>query len=96
MASSGQPDRSIWLVPASQSYIRSELVSATATIGYILYSLHAAMTFHVFLLNIFFKLLFFFYFMYMNEYTIAIFRHTRRGLQISLQMVVNHHVVAGN
>jgi len=28
-------------------------------------------------------------------YTVAVFRHTRRGHQISLQMVVNHHVIAG-
>ena len=25
-------------------------------------------------------------------YTVAVFRHTRRGHQISLQMVVSHHV----
>ena len=30
------------------------------------------------------------------EYTVAVFRHTRRGLQIPLPMVVSHHVVAGN
>jgi hypothetical protein len=30
------------------------------------------------------------------EYTVAVFRHTRRGHQISLQMVVSHHVIAGN
>jgi hypothetical protein len=30
------------------------------------------------------------------EYTVAVFRHTRRGHQIPLQMVVSHHVVAGN
>jgi hypothetical protein len=29
------------------------------------------------------------------KYTVAVFRHTRRGRQISLQMVVSHHVVAG-
>jgi hypothetical protein len=29
-------------------------------------------------------------------YTVALFRHTRRGHQIPLQMVVSHHVVAGN
>jgi hypothetical protein len=29
------------------------------------------------------------------KYTVADFRHTRRGHQISLQMVVSHHVVAG-
>jgi hypothetical protein len=31
----------------------------------------------------------------MSKYTVAVFRHTRRGRQISLQMVVSHHVVAG-
>ena len=29
------------------------------------------------------------------KYSLAVFRHTRRGHQISLQMVVSHHVVAG-
>jgi hypothetical protein len=29
------------------------------------------------------------------KYTVAIFRHSRRGSQISLWMVVSHHVVAG-
>jgi len=29
------------------------------------------------------------------EYTVAISRHTRRGHQVSLQMVVSHRVVAG-
>jgi hypothetical protein len=32
---------------------------------------------------------------YMNKYVVAVFRHTRKGHQISLQMVVRHHVVAG-
>jgi hypothetical protein len=30
------------------------------------------------------------------EYTVAVFRHTRRGHGIPLKMVVSHHVVAGN
>jgi hypothetical protein len=42
-------------------------------------------------LSSFFKKDLFIYFMY----TIALFRHTRRGHQISLQIVVSHHVVAG-
>ena len=29
------------------------------------------------------------------KYTVAVFRHTRRGRQISLWVVVSHHVVAG-
>jgi len=29
-------------------------------------------------------------------YTVAVCRHTSRGHQILLQMVVSHHVVAGN
>jgi hypothetical protein len=39
---------------------------------------------------------FFFYLFNVYEYTVSIFMHTRRGRQISLQMVVSHHVVAGN
>jgi hypothetical protein len=29
------------------------------------------------------------------KYTVAVFRRTRRGRQISLRVVVNHHVVDG-
>jgi hypothetical protein len=29
------------------------------------------------------------------KYTVAVFRRSRRGRQLSLQMVVSHHVVAG-
>jgi hypothetical protein len=36
------------------------------------------------------------YLFYLCEYTVAVFRHSRRGHQISLQMVVSHHVVVGN
>jgi len=35
------------------------------------------------------------YLFIIQKYTVAVFRHTRRGHQISLQMVVSHHVVAG-
>jgi hypothetical protein len=41
---------------------------------------------------------FFFFKIYLfiiSKYTVAVFRHTRRGNQILLQMVVSHHVVAG-
>jgi hypothetical protein len=34
-------------------------------------------------------------FIIISKYTVAVFRCTRRGRQISLQMVVSHHVVAG-
>ena len=37
----------------------------------------------------------FVYLMY-DEYTVTVFRHSRRGHRIPLQMVVSHHVVAGN
>jgi hypothetical protein len=42
---------------------------------------------------------FFFFKIYLfnvYEYTVAVFRHTRKGHRIPLQMVVSHHVVAGN
>jgi hypothetical protein len=45
--------------------------------------------------NYFFKKRFYLFYMY-NEYSVAVFRHTRRGHQVPLQMVVSHHVVAGN
>jgi hypothetical protein len=34
-------------------------------------------------------------FIILCKYTVAVFRHTRRGSQILLRMVVSHHVVAG-
>jgi hypothetical protein len=37
-----------------------------------------------------------FYLFYVYEDTGAVFRHTRREHHILLQMVVSHHVVAGN
>jgi hypothetical protein len=33
---------------------------------------------------------------YVYEYTLAVFRHIRRARQITLYMIVSHHVVAGN
>jgi hypothetical protein len=36
------------------------------------------------------------YLFYVCEYNVAIFRHTRRGYLIPVQMAVSHHVVAGN
>jgi len=42
--------------------------------------------------NYFFK--FFLFILY--KYTVSVFSHTRRGNRIPLQMVVSHHVVAGN
>ena len=36
------------------------------------------------------------YLFHLYEYTVAVFRHTRKGHWIPLQMVVSHHVVAGN
>jgi hypothetical protein len=38
---------------------------------------------------------FFFFRFIICKYTVAVFRHSRRGRQIFLQMVVSHHVVAG-
>ena len=35
------------------------------------------------------------YLFYVYKYTIAVFRHTRRGYWVPLQMVVSHHVVVG-
>jgi hypothetical protein len=34
-------------------------------------------------------------FIIIYKYTVAVFRYTRRRCQISLRMVVSHHVVAG-
>jgi hypothetical protein len=34
-------------------------------------------------------------FIIIHKYTVVFFRHTRRGHQISLWVVVSHHVVAG-
>jgi hypothetical protein len=34
-------------------------------------------------------------YLFICKYTVAVFKHSRRRSQISLQMVVSHHVVAG-
>jgi hypothetical protein len=49
------------------------------------------------LLHLSLSLFFFFkiYLFIICKYTVAVFRCTRRGHQISLQVVVNHHAVAG-
>ena len=49
--------------------------------------LPTAMSLQSFLKNIYF---------YLYEYTVAIFRHTRRGHWIPLQMIVRYHVGAGD
>jgi hypothetical protein len=38
----------------------------------------------------------FIYLFYIYEYTVVVFRHIRRVHWIPLQMVVSHHVIAGN
>jgi hypothetical protein len=43
----------------------------------------------------FFKFFLKIYLFIICKYTVAVFRHSRRGSQILLQMVVSHHVVAG-
>jgi len=48
----------------------------------------------LFLFFLFLKKIYFIYYIY--KYTVAVFRYTGRGHRISLQTVVNHHVVAGN
>jgi hypothetical protein len=35
------------------------------------------------------------YLFIISKYTVAVLRYSRRGHQISLRMVVSHHVVAG-
>jgi hypothetical protein len=50
---------------------------------------HKRFTFFIFFLR-------FIYLFLICKYTVAVFRHSRRGRQISLRMVVSHHVVAGN
>jgi hypothetical protein len=52
----------------------------------------------MFLHSKYFSLSFFFcfdLFIIICKYTVAVFRHSRRGSQILLWMVVSHHVVAG-
>jgi hypothetical protein len=46
-------------------------------------------------LFLFFSFFFFEDLFIIYKYTVAVFRHPRRGCQISLPMVVSHHVVAG-
>jgi hypothetical protein len=43
----------------------------------------------------FLRFIYLFIYLFIYKYTVAVFRHTRREYQISLQMVVSNHVVAG-
>jgi hypothetical protein len=45
--------------------------------------------------KIYLLLLLFIYLFIIHKNTVVDFRHTRRGHQISLMMVVSHHVVGG-
>jgi hypothetical protein len=49
------------------------------------------------LVTFYFFIFYFFkiYLFIICKYTVAVFRHPRRGRQISLRVVVSHHVVAG-
>jgi hypothetical protein len=58
--------------------------------GYYLFSNNSFLSPHS--LSLFLKKVYLFY---VYEYIIALFRHTRKGHKIPLQMVVSHHVVAG-
>jgi hypothetical protein len=46
-------------------------------------------------LSLFLKMYLFIYLFIICKYTVAVLRHSRRGSQISLRIVVSHHVVAG-
>jgi hypothetical protein len=48
------------------------------------------------MLTVKFYFIYLFLKIYLYDYTVAIFRLSRRGDQIPLQMPVSHHVVAGN
>jgi hypothetical protein len=52
---------------------------------------HADSLLHISFFFFFLKI----YLLIICKYTVAVFRHSRRGHQISLGMVVSHHVVAG-
>jgi hypothetical protein len=54
--------------------------------------LFLAAGFWLFCFFVFFKT----YLLYVYEYTVAVFRHTRKGYQIPLEMVVSHHMGARN
>jgi hypothetical protein len=50
----------------------------------------------MFVVCVFVCFLRFIYLFVLYEYTVTFFKHPRRGHQSLLQMVVSHHVVAGN
>jgi len=50
---------------------------------------------YVFKIVLRFIYLFIYYLFNVYEYTVAVFRHTKRRHRIPLQMVASHHLVAG-
>jgi hypothetical protein len=82
----------------SRKHIQRELMSLSPTsesFGYVFNSEHDALYDGLGLL-LFIYLFLIIYLLHVCEYTVAVFRHTRRKHQILLQMVVSHHMVAGN
>jgi len=74
--------------PHSGDRYRQILVSFEASLVYRVTSRTAKATYRSYF---FLKI----YLFIIHKYTVAVFRHTRRGHQISLQMVVSHHVATG-
>ena len=61
-------------------------------------SIHNLLSSDFFTLIYIFKGIFFLFFkkiIYASQYTVAVFRHSRRGYQILSQMVVSYHVLLG-
>jgi hypothetical protein len=68
----------------SISFGKEKLISTKSVASFLLILGRAVVGFFVCFLDV----------LIIYKYTVAVFRHTRRGHQIPLQMVVSHHVVA--
>ena len=75
-------------LPASE-VLGLKACTSTAQQGSLPFSLSLFLSFLSFFLS------FSLFYMHTHTHTVAVFWHTRRGSQISLQMVVSHHVIAG-
>ena len=65
-------------------------------VGWVFFPLYVCLFEGVLYGRLFVCLFFKIYLFNVYEYTVAVFRHTRRGHRIPLQMVVSHYVVTGN
>jgi hypothetical protein len=85
-----------WYALGSPPWIRTYLIILLRTNLFIIAKRSSSVKFFVVVVVVLFLKIHLFMSCYVCEYTIVVCRHTRRGHWVPLQVVVSHHVVAGD